>query len=99
MQHVAGLDRRGLARSVAVVEHVDVLADATGIIVAHRASTVLIADRVALLDGGTITHVGTHSELMASVPAYHELLAAEAANDPTVFDDLRDSELTGPANR
>jgi ATP-binding cassette, subfamily B, bacterial len=76
-----------------------VLADATGIIVAHRASTVLIADRVALLDGGTITHVGTHSELMASVPGYRELLAAEAANDPTVFDDLRDSELTGPVNR
>jgi ATP-binding cassette subfamily B protein len=76
-----------------------VLADATGIIVAHRASTVLIADRVALLDGGTITHVGTHSELMASVPAYRELLAAEAADDPTVFEDLRDSELAGPVNR
>ena len=35
-----------------------VLADATGIVVAHRASTVLLADKVALLQDGTITHVG-----------------------------------------
>ncbi len=55
-----------------------ILADATGIVVAHRASTVLLADKVALLQGGTITHVGTHSRLMAEVPAYRELLAADA---------------------
>ena len=35
-----------------------VLAATTGLIVAHRASTVLLADRVALLQDGTITHVG-----------------------------------------
>lgn len=51
-----------------------VLRSATGIIVAHRASTVLLADKVALLQDGTITHVGTHHELMATVPAYAELL-------------------------
>jgi ATP-binding cassette subfamily B protein len=55
-----------------------VLADATGIVVAHRASTVLLADKVALLQGGTITHVGEHSELLATVPVYRELLAADA---------------------
>ncbi|HEY0237999.1 MAG TPA: ABC transporter ATP-binding protein [Friedmanniella sp.] len=54
-----------------------VLADVTGIVVAHRASTVLIADKVALLQDGTITHVGTHSELLATVPAYRELLSAD----------------------
>ena len=42
-----------------------VLHAVTGIVVAHRASTVLLADRVALLEDGTITHVGTHSELLA----------------------------------
>ena len=36
-----------------------VLREATGIIVAHRASTVMLADKVALLQGGTITHVGS----------------------------------------
>jgi ATP-binding cassette subfamily B protein len=55
-----------------------VLADATGIVVAHRASTVMLADKVALLQDGTITHVGDHSELLATVPAYRELLAADA---------------------
>ena len=55
-----------------------VLQDATGIVVAHRASTVMLADKVALLQNGTITHVGDHSELLATVPAYRELLAADA---------------------
>ncbi|WP_328335194.1 ABC transporter ATP-binding protein/permease [Kribbella sp. NBC_00382] len=55
----------------------NVLAATTGIVVAHRASTVMLADQVALLEGGTITHVGTHQELLATVPAYRMLLAAE----------------------
>jgi ATP-binding cassette subfamily B protein len=54
-----------------------VLHAVTGIVVAHRASTVLLADRVALLDHGTITHVGTHAQLLASVPQYRYLLAAD----------------------
>jgi ATP-binding cassette subfamily B protein len=55
----------------------NVLADTTGIVVAHRASTVMLADKVALLQDGTITHVGTHQELLATVPEYRHLLAAE----------------------
>ena len=55
-----------------------VLADATGIVVAHRASTVLLADKVAFLQNGTISHFGQHSDLLASVPAYRNLLAADA---------------------
>lgn len=58
-----------------------VLGDVTGILVAHRASTVLLADKVALLDtvdqSGTITHIGTHEELLATVPRYRYLLAAD----------------------
>ena len=54
-----------------------VLVGVTGIVVAHRASTVLLADRVALLQEGTITHIGTHSELLATVPEYRELLSAD----------------------
>jgi ATP-binding cassette, subfamily B, bacterial len=55
-----------------------VLRHATAMVVAHRASTVLLADKVALINNGTITHVGTHSELLAKVPAYRELLAQDA---------------------
>jgi len=55
----------------------NVLSETTGIVVAHRASTVMLADLVALLQDGTITHVGTHTELLATVPASRTLLAAE----------------------
>jgi ATP-binding cassette subfamily B protein len=58
-----------------------VLAEATGIVVAHRASTVLLADRVALLQGGTITHVGSHHELLTTVPAYRDLLGGEGEDE------------------
>jgi ATP-binding cassette subfamily B protein len=58
-----------------------VLAETTSIVVAHRASTVMLADRVALLSGSTITHVGKHHDLLATVPAYRELLAADADSE------------------
>lgn len=54
-----------------------VLRGVTGIIVAHRASTVLLADKVALLQDGTITDIGTHAELLTRVPQYRYLLAAD----------------------
>jgi ATP-binding cassette, subfamily B, bacterial len=54
-----------------------VLHAVTGIVVAHRASTVLLADKVALLEDGTITHIGTHAQLLATVPQYRYLLAAD----------------------
>jgi ATP-binding cassette subfamily B protein len=54
-----------------------VLESVTGVVVANRASTVLLADRVALLQGGTITRVGTHAELLADAPQYRYLLAAD----------------------
>ena len=53
-----------------------VLAGTTALVVAHRASTVMLADRVALLADGRITAVGTHSELMATDPGYRDLLAS-----------------------
>ncbi|NYJ74643.1 ABC transporter ATP-binding protein [Allobranchiibius huperziae] len=55
----------------------EVLVGVTAIVVAHRASTVMLADRVALLQDGRITHVGTHRELLRTVPEYRYLLAAE----------------------
>jgi ATP-binding cassette subfamily B protein len=56
----------------------DVLAETTALVVAHRPSTVLLADRVALLAGGRIAALGTHSELLAEVPAYRDLLAQDS---------------------
>jgi ATP-binding cassette subfamily B protein len=63
-----------------------VLSNTTAIVVAHRASTVLLADRVALISGNTITHVGSHHELLETVPEYRNLLAADAESDEDLDD-------------
>ncbi|MGH3647310.1 MAG: ABC transporter ATP-binding protein [Micromonosporaceae bacterium] len=55
-----------------------VLAGTTALVVAHRPSTVALADRVALLEDGRIAAIGQHSELLATVPAYRAVLSAEA---------------------
>jgi ATP-binding cassette subfamily B protein len=56
----------------------EVLAGTTALVVANRPSTVLLADRVALLAGGRIVAVGEHSDLLADVPAYRNLLAQDS---------------------
>jgi ATP-binding cassette subfamily B protein len=52
----------------------------TTLIVAHRLSTIGLADRVVLLDGGKIVADGTHNELMESSPLYAEVLAQVEAD-------------------
>jgi ATP-binding cassette subfamily B protein len=47
----------------------------TTLIIAHRLSTISLADRVVLLQHGRIAADGTHADLMATVPAYAEVLA------------------------
>jgi ATP-binding cassette subfamily B protein len=61
-----------------------VLGSVTGVVVANRASTVLLADRVALIEDGTITRVGTHAELLSDAPEYRYLLAADDDLDEDV---------------
>jgi ATP-binding cassette, subfamily B, bacterial len=50
----------------------------TTLIVAHRLSTISLANRVVLIDGGQVVADGTHEELMAGVPLYSEVLAQAA---------------------
>jgi ATP-binding cassette subfamily B protein len=59
----------------------DVLAQTTALIVAHRPSTVLLADRVALLSDGRIAAVGTHHELLRSNAEYAHLMAGTEEAD------------------
>jgi ATP-binding cassette subfamily B protein len=54
-----------------------VLEGVTGLLVVHRPSTLALADRVALLEGGTIAAIGTHTELMKSNDLYRALLSQE----------------------
>ncbi|GAA1688305.1 ABC transporter ATP-binding protein [Microbacterium sediminicola] len=54
----------------------EVLADTTALIVAHRPSTVMLADRVALLEDGRVTAVGTHSELLRTSEHYRHVISS-----------------------
>jgi len=53
-----------------------VLSSTTALIVAHRPSTVMLADRVALLENGRVTAVGRHSELLASNDHYRFVISS-----------------------
>lgn len=53
-----------------------VLSSTTALIVAHRPSTVMLADRVALLEDGRITAVGTHSELLHGSDHYRFVISS-----------------------
>ncbi|MFJ6679787.1 ABC transporter ATP-binding protein [Microbacterium sp. NPDC091382] len=53
-----------------------VLAETTALVVAHRPSTVTLADRVALLEEGRVTAVGTHSELLRTSEHYRHVISS-----------------------
>lgn len=50
-----------------------------GIVISHRFSTVRIADRIAVIDDGKISELGTHQELMAAQKKYATLFELQAA--------------------
>ncbi|MFF9349252.1 ABC transporter ATP-binding protein [Streptomyces sp. NPDC014734] len=53
----------------------------TALLVARRRSTLRLADRIALLEDGTVGDTGTHDELMARSAAYRDLFACAAPDD------------------
>ncbi|MEU0161539.1 ABC transporter ATP-binding protein [Streptomyces sp. NPDC006261] len=59
-----------------------VLEETTAVVVAHRPSTVMLADRVALLSEGRITAVGTHQELLRSNAEYAWLMSGAEPHGP-----------------
>ena len=60
-----------------------VLATTTALVVAHRPSTVQLADRVALLQDGRVTAVGTHSQLLATNEHYRHVISSLDADNAT----------------
>lgn len=77
----------------------DVLRDTTTLIVAHRPSTVALADRVALLENGTITAVGTHTELLANNAHYRYVIASLDTGPKDLDSELHDLEDAEEAHR
>ncbi|MER6609175.1 ABC transporter ATP-binding protein [Streptomyces sp. NPDC000927] len=70
-----------------------VLEETTAIVVAHRPSTVMLADRVALLSEGRIVAVGTHQELLRGNAEYARLMSGD--DDDTEQDAFPDPPTDG----
>jgi len=73
----------------------EVLAGTTALVVAHRPSTVALADKVALLADGVIAALGTHAELLRSQPRYRELMSGAAGESDAGPDGAGESDAAG----
>jgi len=47
------------------------------LVVAHRLSTVTMADRIVVIDAGRVRAIGSHTELLDTDPLYAELAATQ----------------------
>jgi ATP-binding cassette subfamily C protein len=75
------LNEAALRETIAETAHLT-----TVLVVAHRLSTVTMADRIIVMDAGLVTAAGTHADLVASDPLYAELAATQflaSAGTPT----------------
>src|SRR5439155_5697378 len=63
----------------------------TTLLIAHRRSTLRLADRIAVVDAGRVADVGTHEELMAGSALYRRLLAG--AGDDCEGEEVPDDGL------
>jgi ATP-binding cassette subfamily B protein len=73
----------------------------TTLIIAHRRSTLNLADRIVVLDAGRVADTGTHEELEERCPLYRRLIVSGEYDDEsvrTVEDALDDRALAAPAD-
>ncbi|QIQ04737.1 ABC transporter ATP-binding protein [Streptomyces liangshanensis] len=69
-----------------------VMAGRTTLLIAHRRSTLNLADRIAVLDGGRLADVGTHDELQRRSALYRKLLT-----DPDELGEVSPGHVPVPA--
>ncbi|WP_030958321.1 ABC transporter ATP-binding protein [Streptomyces sp. NRRL S-378] len=79
-----------------------VMAGRTTLLIAHRRSTLALADRIAVLDRGRLAEIGTHEELQKRSPLYRRLLTdpdALGAGSPRTPDALAMAEFESELDR
>ncbi|MEW2583803.1 ABC transporter ATP-binding protein [Streptomyces virginiae] len=79
-----------------------VMAGRTTLLIAHRRSTLALADRIAVLDRGRLAEIGTHEELEKRSPLYRRLLTdpdALGAGSPRTPDALAMAEFESDLDR
>ena len=81
----ANLDVRG--ESVIFQRLLEATRGATRILVSHRFSTVRLADRIAVLEDGLVTELGTHEELLAAGGRYARMFRLQASRFDAVVDE------------
>ena len=80
----------------------EVMRGRTTLIIAHRRSTLNLADRIVVLDSGRVADTGTHAELEERCPLYRQLIVSAEYDDDAVrtvedvLDDRAIAEATAP---
>src|SRR6266581_155006 len=71
----------------------------TTLIIAHRRSTLNLADRIVVLDAGRVADTGTHEELEERCPLYRQLIVSGEYDDESVrtVEDVLDDRATAAA--
>lgn len=76
------------------------MADATVILISHRVTTLMQADRILVLDGGRVADVGSHAELISRPGIYKEIYDIQmSSDDRALVEDAEDPDGLSPRRR
>jgi ATP-binding cassette subfamily B protein len=71
----------------------EIMRGRTTLIIAHRRSTLNLADRIVVLDGGRVADSGTHEELTERCPLYRQLITGEDADNESAVRLIRPRQV------